>query len=124
LGSYRQRGGAGAAIFNKKSPLKKVSFEMNFFFTSSFDRKRECQCTLKLEIDMQKEGSLVKLKTYLRHFAVAPHLSLARAFDPARYDKLTHIYSSKPTKNNRPKSHSPTNPTKSLSLLPDNIFGS
>lgn len=70
---------------------------MNFFFTSSFDRKRECQCTLKLEIDMQKEGSLGKLKTYLRHFA-GPHLSLARAFDPARYDKLTHIYSSKPTK--------------------------
>lgn len=96
---------------------------MNFLFTSSFDRKRECQCTLKLEIDMQKEGSLGKLKTYLRHFA-GPHLSLARAFDPARYDQLTHIYSSKPTKNNRPKSHSPTIPTKSLSLLPDNIFGS
>lgn len=82
---------------------------MNFFFTSSFDRKRECQCTLKLEIDMQKEGSLGKLKTYLRHFA-GPHLSLARAFDPARYDKLTHIYSSKATKNNRPKSYSPTIP--------------
>lgn len=82
---------------------------MNFFFTSSFDRKRECQCTLKLEIDMQKEGSLVKLKTYLRHFA-GPHLSLARAFDPARYDKLTHIYPSKPTKNKRPKSHGSTIP--------------
>ena len=97
---------------------------MNFFFTSSFDRKRECQCTLKLEIDMQKEGSLVKLKTYLRHFA-GPHLSLARAFDPARYDKLTHIYSSKPTKKTTdPKVTVQPSPTKSLSLLPDNIFGS
>jgi len=86
---------------------------MNFSFTSSFDRKRECQCTLKLEIDMQKEGSLVKLKTYLRHFAVAPHLSLARAFDPARYDKLTHIYSSKPTKKQQTQ--------KSQSNQPDQI---